>query len=76
MDRLLTFNVSISNGSREDFFTVKNNAGEIWTKSYGPHYVKFWAFDEKWLTIFDKVLTPFWKAFLWLKQLFDAELLI
>ena len=25
---------------------------------------------------FDKVLTPFWKMFLWLKQMFDAKLLI
>ena len=33
-------------------------------------------FDKKWLTIFDKVLTPFWMTFLWLKQLFDAKLLI
>ena len=32
----------------------------------------FELFDKKWLTIFDKVLTPFWKTFLWLKQLFDA----
>ena len=24
----------------------------------------FELFDEKWLTIFDKVLTPFWKTFL------------
>ena len=30
-------------------------------------------FDQKWLTIFDKVLTPFWKTFLWQKQLFDAK---
>ena len=29
-------------------------------------------FDKEWLNIFDKVLTPFWKTFLWLKQLFDA----
>ena len=36
----------------------------------------FELFDKKWLTIFDKVLTPFWKTFLWLKQLFDAKLLI
>ena len=36
----------------------------------------FELFDKKWLTIFDKVLTPFWKTFLYLKQLFDAELLI
>ena len=35
----------------------------------------FELFDKKWLTIFDKVLTPFWKTFLWLKQLFDAKLL-
>ena len=32
--------------------------------------------DKKWLTIFDKVLTPVWKTFLWLKQQFDAKLLI
>ena len=36
----------------------------------------FELFDKKWLTIFDKVLMPFWKMFLWLKQLFDAKLLI
>ena len=34
----------------------------------------FLLFDKKWLTIFDKVLTPFWKTFLWLKQLFDAKI--
>ena len=28
------------------------------------------------IEIFDKVLTPFWKTFLWLKQLFNAKLLI
>ena len=33
-------------------------------------------FDKKWLTIFDKVLMPFWKMFLCLKQLFGAKLLI
>ena len=26
--------------------------------------------------LFDKVVTPFWKTFLWLKQLFDARILI
>ena len=31
---------------------------------------------KKWLTIFDKVLTPFRKTFLLLKQLFDSKLLI
>ena len=31
---------------------------------------------KKWLTIFDKALTPFWKTFLQRKQLFDAKLLI
>ena len=36
----------------------------------------FDLFDKRWLTIFDKVLTPFWKMFLLLKQLFDAKLLI
>ena len=36
----------------------------------------FELFDKKWLAIFDKVLTPFWKTFLQLKQLFDAKLLI
>ena len=23
------------------------HAGEIWTKSYGPNYTKFWAFWQK-----------------------------
>ena len=32
----------------------------------------FDLFDKKWLTIFDKGLTPFWRTFLRLKQLFDA----
>ena len=36
----------------------------------------FELFDKKWLTIFDKALTPFWKMFLYLKQLFNAKLLI
>ena len=36
----------------------------------------FVLFDKNWLTIFDKVLTPFWKTVLWLKQLSDAEILI
>ena len=36
----------------------------------------FELFDKKWLTIFDKVLTAFWKKFLWLRELFDAKLLI
>ena len=35
----------------------------------------FELFDQKWLTICYKVLTPFWKTFLWLKQLFDAKLI-
>ena len=35
----------------------------------------FVLFDKKWLTIFDKVLTPFWKKFLWLKQFFVAKIL-
>ena len=35
----------------------------------------FEVFDQKRLTIFYKVLTPFWKTFLWLKQLFDAKLI-
>ena len=39
-------------------------------------YIKFWAFDTKWLTIFDIVLTPFWETFLWQKQLFDPIVLI
>ena len=36
-------------------------------------YLFFW---KKWLTIFQKVLTPFRKQFLWNKQLFDAKILI
>ena len=41
-------------------------AGETWTKSYGPNYAKLWAFWQKLETIFDNVLTRFWKTFLWL----------
>ena len=33
----------------------------------------FEFFDKKWLTIFDKVLTPVWKMFLLLEQLFAAN---
>ena len=33
-------------------------------------------FDRNWFTIFDIVLTPFWKMFLLLKQKFDAKLLV
>ena len=33
----------------------------------------FELFDKIWLTIFDKVMTPFCKTFLCLKQLFDAK---
>ena len=35
----------------------------------------FEFFDKKWLSIFDKVLMPVWKTFLWLNQLLDAKLL-
>ena len=40
---------------------------------------KFELFDKKnrfFKTIFDKALTPFWKAFLQLKQLFNNKLII
>ena len=36
----------------------------------------FVLYDKKWLKFFDKVLMPVWKMFLWLKQLFDAKILI
>ena len=36
----------------------------------------FELFVKKWLTIFEKVLTLFWKRFQWHKQLFDAKILI
>ena len=36
----------------------------------------FVLYDKKWLTILEKVLTPFWKTFLSLKQLFDVKILI
>ena len=48
----------------------------IWTQSYGPNHTKCCAFWQKWLTIFDIVLTPFWKTFLCLKQVFDAKISI
>ena len=36
----------------------------------------FELFDKEWLTVFDKVLTPFWKTFLLLEQVIDGETLI
>ena len=48
------------------------------SQSYDQHYTKFWAFWKKqkfFETIFDKALMPFWKTFLWLKQLFNAKIL-
>ena len=42
---------------------------ELW----GQNFELFW---QKWLTIFDKRLTPFWMTFSWLKQMFDVNLLI
>ena len=36
----------------------------------------FELFGKKWLTIFEKVFTPFWKTFLCHKQWFDAKVLI
>ena len=35
-----------------------------------------WIKPDYFLTIVDKVLVPFWKTFLYLKQLFDAKSLI
>ena len=40
------------------------DASEVWTKSYGPSYTKFWAFWQK-----SGFIKPFLKTFLWLKQL-------
>ena len=45
----------------------------VWTELYK---ILIFLTKKKWLTIFYKVLTPFWKMFLWMKQLFDARLLI
>ena len=33
----------------------------------------FELFGKNWLTIFEKLMTPFWKTFLWHKQLFDTK---
>ena len=50
------------------------HAGEVWTKLNVPNNTIFWTSDKKWLIIFDKALTSFWKSFLQLKHLFDAKL--
>ena len=52
------------------------HAGEFEQNRMVQTIQNFVLFDKKWLTIIDKVLAPFWKTFLWLKQLFDAKLLI
>ena len=55
------------------------HTGEIWTKSYGPIYTKFWFFfwrkPDFLKTIFDKVLTLFCKTFVQPKQMFNCKLL-
>ena len=64
------FYVTIANAdigslkSLHTLFVFGPHAGEIWTKSRGLIY-KILSFltKKKWLTIFDKVLTPFWKSF-------------
>ena len=38
--------------------------------------MNFWGKKGSFKTIFYKAFTPFWKTFLWLKQLFDGKLLI
>ena len=55
------------------------HAGEILCKPYCPKCTKFWAFWQKssFLKPFStKALTPFWKTFLSLKQVFNGKLLI
>ena len=51
------------------------HAGENFEQNRMRTTQNFELFDKKWLTIFGKALTPFWKTFLLLKQLFDAQLL-
>ena len=51
------------------------HASEIWRKSYGPNLQNFKPFYREpgfFKTIVDKALT-FWKACLYLKQLFKAK---
>ena len=80
------FNVTIANANR----LWKSKYLHILVDRYFVHllvkceqnHIMVWSiqnlelFDQKWLTILGKVLTSFWKTFLWLKQLLDAKLLI
>ena len=56
-----------------------SHTSEIWTALYCQNYTKFWDFWQKirlFKIIFDKALTPFWKTFLLLNQLSNAQLFI
>ena len=44
----------------------------VWSE---PYKILYFLTKKKWLTIFNKVLLPFWKTLLQLKQLFDAKIL-
>ena len=70
----INFKIDFPNGHfmlPSDIGSLKSlHAGGIWTKSFGPNsiYKILGFFAKKWLTIFDKVSTLFWKTFLRPKQ--------
>ena len=60
-------------GSLKSLYTLFDEYLDHTLVKFGQNHMvrtlqNFELFDKKWLTIFDKVLTPFWKTFLWLKQ--------
>ena len=55
------------------------HASEIWTKAFGPNYIKFWAFWQKtgsFKTIFDKCVDAILEDALVAERFFNAKLLI
>ena len=62
------------NCSRQVWFSDRAFYVPILTHS--TKYTKVWGFCQKRITIFEKVLTPFWKTFLWYKQLCNAKVFI
>ena len=63
-DREFHINITDLFGSQKSLHTliIEPHVGENWTKSYG--IIKIIRFlEKKWYTMFEKVLTPFWKRF-------------
>ena len=61
---LLTLTLEVQSLSIHYLISIWTHAGEIEQNRIVGNTQNFELFDKKWLTIFEIVLTPFWKTFL------------